>query len=31
LQIKDQVPDGKEIRIIIDFLKSTKAGIIGKM
>ena len=31
LQIKDQVPDAKEIRIILDFLESTKVGIIGKM
>ena len=31
LQIKDQVPDGQEIRNITDFLKSTKAGIMTKL
>lgn len=31
LQIRDQVPDGPEIKNIISFLESTKAGIIGKM
>ena len=30
-QIKDQVPDGKEIRIILEFLEGTKIGIIDKM
>jgi len=30
LQINDQVPDSKEIRQIVDFIKSTKAGIISK-
>ena len=31
LQIKDQVPDGQEIRNITDFLESTKAGIMTKL
>ena len=31
IQIKEQVPDGKEIRAIVDFIKDTKLGIIGKM
>ena len=30
LQIKDQVPDSPEIRNIVSFLESTKAGIISK-
>jgi len=31
MQIKEQVPDGKEIRNIVDFIKDTKLGIIGKI
>ena len=31
IQIKEQVPDSKEIRVIVDFIKDTKLGIIGKM
>lgn len=31
LQIKAQVPDGPEIRIITDFLNSTKTGIMSKV
>ncbi len=31
LQIKDQVPDGLEIRQIVDFINATQKGIIGKM
>ena len=31
IQIKEQVPDSKEIRTIVDFIKDTKLGIIGKM
>lgn len=31
LQIRDQVPDGPEVRKIIDFLTSTEVGIISKM
>lgn len=31
LQINDQVPDSEEIRNIVDFIKSTKKGIISKM
>lgn len=31
LQINDQVPDSIEIRNIVNFIKSTHAGIIGKM
>lgn len=31
IQIKEQVPDSKEIRAIVDFIKDTKLGIIGKM
>ena len=30
-QIKTQVPDSKEIRIVTDFIESTKLGIICKM
>jgi len=30
LQVKEQVPDGQEIRNIVAFLESTKLGIIGK-
>lgn len=30
LQIKDQVPDGEQIRNIVKFLQETKAGIISK-
>lgn len=30
-QIKDQVPDGKEVEIIVKFLETTKIGIINKM
>lgn len=31
IQIKQQVPDGPEIRNIVDFISSTKVGIISKM
>ena len=31
LQVKEQVPDGEEIRNIVDFITNTKLGIIGKM
>lgn len=31
IQIKQQVPDGEEIRTIIDFISGTKLGIIGKI
>ena len=31
LQIKEQVPDGAEIRNIIEFLETTKMGVISKM
>lgn len=31
LQINDQVPDSPEIRNIVNFIKATKQGIIGKM
>ncbi len=31
IQIKEQVPDGKEVRSIIRFLENTKIGIISKM
>ncbi len=31
MQIKEQVPDGKEIRNIVDFISNTKLGIISKM
>ncbi len=31
LQIKDQVPDGPEIRNIVNFINSTKVGIIAKI
>ena len=31
IQIKEQVPDSKEIRAIVDFINDTKLGIIGKM
>lgn len=31
IQIKEQVPDGTEIRNIVDFISNTKLGIIGKM
>ena len=30
-QIEDQVPDGPEIRTILDFMHSTKLGVIAKM
>lgn len=30
-QIKDQVPDGEEVRNIIKFLESTEKGVITKM
>ena len=30
-QIVEQVPDSEEIRIIVDFLRSTKEGIISKL
>lgn len=30
-QIKDQVPDGPEVRNIISFIEGTKLGIISKM
>ena len=31
LQIKEQVPDGEEIRHIIEFINGTKLGIISKL
>lgn len=31
MQVEEQVPDGKEIRNIIEFIRGTKLGIIGKM
>ena len=31
IQIKEQVPEGKEINAIVNFIKDTKLGIIGKM
>lgn len=31
IQIQEQVPDGKEIRGIVDFVKKTKLGIISKI
>ncbi len=31
LQIKEQVPDGKEVRAIINFIEGTKLGIISKI
>lgn len=31
LQIDEQVPDGKEIRNIVDFIRGTKEGIISKL
>lgn len=31
LQIKEQVPDGKEIRAVVDFINATKLGIISKI
>ena len=31
MQIEQQVPDGKEVRNIIEFIRATKLGIIGKM
>ena len=30
-QIRDQVPDGPEVRTIINFLKDSKQGIITKL
>jgi UDP-N-acetylglucosamine acyltransferase len=30
-QVKEQVPDGDEIRNIVDFMNTTKKGIITKM
>lgn len=30
-QVKQQVPDGEEIRTLIDFMENTKLGIIGKI
>ncbi len=30
-EIKQQVPDGKEVRDVVDFLKETKLGIISKL
>lgn len=31
IQIREQVPDGKEIRSIVDFIQNTKLGIISKI
>ena len=31
LQINEQIPDGPEIRDIINFINATEKGIIGKM
>lgn len=31
IQVKEQVPDGEEIRKIVDFIQGTKLGIIGKI
>ncbi len=31
IQIKEQVPEGKEINAIVDFIKGTQLGIIGKV
>ena len=31
LQVKEQVPDGKEIQSIVKFLEGTKLGIISKI
>ena len=31
MQVEEQVPDSKEIRNIVDFLKATKLGVIGKL
>lgn len=31
IQVREQVPDGTEIRLIVDFLQSTKLGIISKI
>lgn len=31
IQIQEQVPDGKEVRAIVDFIKNTKLGIISKV
>jgi UDP-N-acetylglucosamine acyltransferase len=31
IQINAQVPDGPQIRSIVNFINATKAGIIGKM
>lgn len=31
IQIKEQVPDGKAIRNVVNFIQSTKLGIIGKL
>ena len=31
MQVEEQVPDGEEIRTIINFLRATKLGVIGKL
>ena len=31
IQIKEQVPEGKEVNAIIEFIKGTQLGIIGKI
>lgn len=31
MQVEEQVPDGKEIRRIVEFIRGTKLGIIGKI
>lgn len=31
MQVEEQVPDGEEVRKIVEFVKSTKLGIIGKL
>lgn len=31
IQVQQQVPDGKEVRTIVDFIKNTELGIISKM
>lgn len=31
IQIKEQVPDGSAVRNVVNFIQSTKLGIIGKL
>ena len=31
IQIKEQVPDGNAVRNVVNFIQSTKLGIIGKL